>query len=267
MAKLAPTQRFLIVNADDLNHAEEINAGIAVGISSQIITSTSAIVNTTVLPSTCDIVDANRQVSVGLHFMISRYAPVAPISDIRSLMCNGRFMLASVEDDWGDAIESFVAREVATELSAQMDRFVSIFDRPPSHIDSHHYVHAHQPVKDVVLEYALKHAIPVRRPEAPTVKPTSAMTCCPMMTDYLITEFRRGDVRWPNLRESLLHLGVGWSELVCHVRRPRGCTGVYESQRAQELSVLCSAPCIALLHELNVSLRSYYDFRKEAAQW
>ncbi len=45
---------------------------------------------------------------------------------------------------------------LASEISAQLDRFERVFDKPPSHIDGHHHVHVFPVIREVLLEQISK---------------------------------------------------------------------------------------------------------------
>ena len=85
--------KYLIINADDLNHSETINDSIQIGIDVGIISSASVIVNRKVLKSTWGIIKKNPQLSMGLHFNLSRYKPVISPYKVPSLLINSRFNL------------------------------------------------------------------------------------------------------------------------------------------------------------------------------
>ena len=52
------------------------------------------------------------------------------------------------------------------EVEAQVERFEKLVKRPPTHLDTHHHVGLHAPVRDVVLEVARALGMPVRSQDA-----------------------------------------------------------------------------------------------------
>jgi predicted glycoside hydrolase/deacetylase ChbG (UPF0249 family) len=58
------------------------------------------------------------------------------------------------------------ARDVRAEVDAQVERFQTLLGRPPTHLDTHHHVGLHPPVREVVLDVARALGVPVRSQDA-----------------------------------------------------------------------------------------------------
>lgn len=163
--KLVETRKRLILSADDLNHAPEINDEIAIALDAGVLTSISVIANRP-LPSSAETIIARKgNVSLGLHFNLSRYRPCSDSQNVRTLTANSRFEL-------GDNVNAFLARvmmfreeEVALELENQILQFEDYFGVTPSYLDSHHYVHSIQPVMKAFRDTCISRGIPMRRAE------------------------------------------------------------------------------------------------------
>lgn len=69
---------------------------------------------------------------------------------------------------WDAARDGLLAeQEVENELEAQYQKLIALFDRAPTHIDSHHHVHFIPQVWHVVSRFAQQKGLPVRfDPEA-----------------------------------------------------------------------------------------------------
>jgi len=118
-------------------------------------------------------------------------------------------------------------------------------------------VHAHEPVRSVVLGYAAEHGIPVRRAEYPGgIRDDVEMAACLFMVDRLISSFRRQETKLDHLREIIAGLTPGWAELPCHLRFERFPKSGYARQRIQELETLRAASVKPLLEKHGVSLVS-----------
>ncbi len=64
---------------------------------------------------------------------------------------------------WDAARDGLLAeQEVENELEAQYQKFIALFDRAPTHIDSHHHVHFIPQVWHVVSRFAQQKGLPVR---------------------------------------------------------------------------------------------------------
>lgn len=58
------------------------------------------------------------------------------------------------------------AREVEREIDAQIDRFLDLLRRPPTHLDTHHHVGLYEPVHGIVLAAARRLGVAVRSQNA-----------------------------------------------------------------------------------------------------
>jgi predicted glycoside hydrolase/deacetylase ChbG (UPF0249 family) len=92
---------------------------------------------------------------VGLHVNLTLGKP---LTRGRSLVDdNGRFVR-----DARHAAARSTAADVRAEVEAQVAKFEKTFRRAPTHLDSHHHVGLHPPVRDVVLQVARDIGVPVR---------------------------------------------------------------------------------------------------------
>ena len=150
--------RYLIVNADDFGLTPGVSRGILDTHEHGIVTSTTAIVTR---PIPGDLVARARHSGIGLGLHVNLTLG-APLTGARSLTAgDGSF----VRDPQRAAAQA-AAADVEREVQAQVERFHRIFGRTPTHLDTHHHVGLHAPVREVVLQQAGKLAIPVRSQNA-----------------------------------------------------------------------------------------------------
>lgn len=142
--------KLLIVNADDYGRTPEISKGILFAYRNGIVRSTTVMSNVV----TDNEIDALKEVDLpaGLHFNLTFGIPISPWSDV-FLTEEGCFIKRPPEDLPRDLIEE--------ELNAQWD-YMTARDITPTHIDSHHHIHAQSLVLSVVSAFALKRGVPVR---------------------------------------------------------------------------------------------------------
>jgi chitin disaccharide deacetylase len=146
--------RKLIVNADDFGLTAGVSAGILRAHRHGIVTSTTVLVNGDI---DREQLAAARDsgLGMGLHVNLTLGKP---LSRGRSLVdASGRFVR-----DARRAAARADARDVEREVTAQVERFVTLVKRPPTHLDSHHHVGRHEPVAGVVLAAARRLGVPVR---------------------------------------------------------------------------------------------------------
>lgn len=153
---MTPARR-LIVNADDYGLTAGVSRGILDAHRDGIVTSTTLLVNRPVDPALIDALKASG-LGVGLHLNLTLGPPVAPAKRVPSLVDGeGRFVR-----DAREAAKRARADEARIELGMQIDEFRRIMGRFPTHLDSHHHVGRHEPILDLVLDFARAIRVPVR---------------------------------------------------------------------------------------------------------
>jgi predicted glycoside hydrolase/deacetylase ChbG (UPF0249 family) len=199
--------RRLIVNADDWGLTRGVSEGILAAHRHGIVSSTTVLA-TAALDR--ELVARLRDSGLGLGVHVNLTLG-APLTRGRSLVdVDGRF----VRDARRAAARASVA-DVRVEVEAQVDRFASMLRRHPTHLDTHHHVGLHSPVREVVLEVAAALAVPVRsqNPEARARARTARLRT----PDHFFGE--SGPAAYWSLDRTIRHLRelpAGVSEFMCH---------------------------------------------------
>ena len=150
--------RRLIVNADDFGLTPGVSAGILAAHRHGIVTSTTMLVNRDVPPDTIARArDAG--LALGLHVNLTLGRPV---TRGRSLVDEGGGFVR----DARRAAARARAGDVEAEIEAQVERFERVVKQPPTHLDSHHHVGLHAPVREILLTIARRLDVPVRSQDA-----------------------------------------------------------------------------------------------------
>ncbi len=154
----------LIVNADDFGRSDGINQGILEAHSEGIVTSTTVMMNyPAAAPGLDRALAAAPDLGLGMHLNLTSGRPVLPPARVPSLVDDEGFFFRP--DRWPEVALAWAADEVALELGAQLDRFVELAGRPPTHLDSHHHAALIVPTAfRVTLTLASSCGIPIRRP-------------------------------------------------------------------------------------------------------
>jgi len=149
--------RTLIVNADDFGLTRGVSRGILEAGASGIVTSTTLIVNRPLEPALVDELKA-AELGVGLHMNLTLGAPVANPKRVPSLVdAEGTFVR-----DAREAAKRASKDEARIELGTQIDEFRKIMGRFPTHLDTHHHIGRHEPILELVLDFARAIKVPVR---------------------------------------------------------------------------------------------------------
>ena len=150
--------RRLIVNADDFGLTRGVSAGILAAARHGIVTSTTLLATADVARDLlAELRDAG--LGVGLHVNLTLGRPLTGRSSLTDAA--GRFIR-----DARVAASRATARDVEREVAAQLERFETLLHRPPTHLDSHHHVGLHPPVREVVLAAARRLGAAVRSQDA-----------------------------------------------------------------------------------------------------
>ena len=149
--------RTLIVNADDFGLTAGVSRGILDAGANGIVTSTTAIVNRPIDPELVERLSGSG-LGVGLHLNLTLGAPVCDARRVASLVdVEGRFHRAPRE-----VAARAKKDEARIELGHQIDAFRALMGRFPTHLDTHHHVGRHEPILELVLDFAEALRVPVR---------------------------------------------------------------------------------------------------------
>jgi predicted glycoside hydrolase/deacetylase ChbG (UPF0249 family) len=242
--------RALIVNADDFGLTHGVSAGILTAHRHGIVTSTTVLV-------TADIdrrqLDEARAAGLGLGLHVN-FTLGKPLTRGRSLVDGGgRFVRDPVR-----AAAVADARDARAEIEAQIARFEKLVGRPPTHLDSHHHVGLYPPVRDVVLDVARAHGLPVRSQD--TVARVRARSAGLRTTDHFFGEAGPG-AYWSAARtlSMLRALPPGVSEFMVHPGRFDEALSYsrFGRQREIELAGLGTATARGAAAALGITLTNF----------
>jgi predicted glycoside hydrolase/deacetylase ChbG (UPF0249 family) len=274
-----PSQRRLIVNADDYGLSRGVNTGIIEAAERGVVTSTSMMVNLPGFDDAVALARSARSLSIGLHFNLTTGKPLTTAPSLMRRSTGQFYPLATLLTR---ASFGFVdAAEVREECTAQIDRLLEAGIQP-THIDSHRHVHAHPAFRTAVLEAAASRNIQtVRVPSEPfwansrdwraSLKKIglsigTRLSRQPVKHDFPDHFFgislQGGRSFASRLFALIPRLPSGTSELMTHPGYSDPALSEYDAytwQREEELKVLCSAGLRDLLARCEIDLVSFGD--------
>lgn len=208
--------RRLIVNADDYGLCDGVDRGIREAAQAGIVTSVSVLVGRASADAVRRLRDAAPHAGIGLHVDLT--------SDLRHRL----------------------AGDEAARIREQFERFADLHGAPPDHVDTHKHLHRGCPE---ALDAMASLGVPVRADRA-RVRRALRRRGVPC-TDRFLGDV--GPAPWwtvARLRGSLLALGPGTTELMCHPGYEDGIPSslTYRAQRVAELHAL-TAPAVRRLVE------------------
>jgi predicted glycoside hydrolase/deacetylase ChbG (UPF0249 family) len=244
----------LIVTADDFNLSGGVSRGILEAHQRGIVTETSVMINLGDLQHAAAMVAEAPRLAVGLHLNITRGRPVAPPTAVVELLgADGQFRGSP------QALPVQMRRvAVHTEFQAQVDAFVRAFGGLPRHLDTHHHVHQHPVVLDVLLELATSLRLPVRSIDA-VMRATVTARGLGSPAQFLGDAGDEPYWTVTRLLSTIPTLSPGVTELMCHpgyfddtIAYSR-----YGRQRDVERQALCAPEVAAMLRQQGVQLVTY----------
>jgi chitin disaccharide deacetylase len=215
--------RTLIINGDDFGLSHGVNDGIVEAHTRGVLTSASLMVNASAAAEAAAHAQQHPRLSVGLHF----------VDDSPEL------------DDPGYA---------AAEFAKQLERFRELIGRDPTHVDSHHHVHARKGRITTFARLVEPLGVPLRL--AGQVRYIGGF--------YAHTSPDVSNVRFVST-EYLLHVVAneafeGFNELGCHPALRGDFDSSYRYEREVELATLTEARLREELANLGVQLASFHDW-------
>jgi predicted glycoside hydrolase/deacetylase ChbG (UPF0249 family) len=148
----------LIVNADDFGLASGVNRAIVECYQRGVVTSATLMVNGGAAVEAALLAADNPGLGIGLHLNLTSGTPLMPADSVPSLVGeDGEFpgLKAAL---WRLTTGGARAHELEDEVAAQIDRLTKLGIRP-THIDSHHHLHAHPRLRSLIGRICPKHGI------------------------------------------------------------------------------------------------------------
>ncbi|MEO5762200.1 MAG: carbohydrate deacetylase [Vicinamibacteria bacterium] len=248
----AETKR-LIVNADDLGRTHGINTGIFEAHRLGIVTSASAMVNYDGIREAASFSRENPELGIGLHFALTGGRPALPPAAVPTLVDSSGHQPAKPEGLGGASAE-----EIARELDAQFGRFMEIFGRKPTHIDSHHHSHRRPDVFEAVSALAKREGLPVRNAGGAMAKDLAAQSI--RSNEFFEEGFFDTGVSVESLISIIESLSEGSTEMMCHPAHEDAelaSSSSYAVVRVRELAALCDVRVKTAIERSGVRLITF----------
>ncbi|MBM3070794.1 chitin disaccharide deacetylase [Enterobacter sp. RHBSTW-00994] len=149
-------ENLLIVNADDFGLSKGQNYGIVEACRHGVVTSTTALINGEAVEHAALLSRELPELGVGLHFVLTLGMPLSPMPGLARDGLLGKWIWEMAEQG------ALPLDEMTRELDCQFNRFVDVFGREPTHIDSHHHVHMIPALFPLVAEFAQRKGVSLR---------------------------------------------------------------------------------------------------------
>ncbi|MFC1936470.1 carbohydrate deacetylase [Chloroflexota bacterium] len=269
----------LIVNADDYCRTPGVSKGIREAHLNGIVTSTSCMMNMTAAEEDIELLLREAPgLQMGVHLVLTSAPPLLPIDKVRTLVDEyGKFF---TYEPFLDHLELIDSDEVLAEWIAQIEKFISVSGKKPTHLDSHHHSsYFYEPFFERMLQLAQDLGCPIRYPVEQSGDELAGMPpkvfddvkeFLPRMhkqtsikaPDNFISSFYDLTATHEELDSILEGLPDNTSELMCHpgYADEQIISGsIYARQRQRELDILTSQKAKDQVRKLEIELISFED--------
>ncbi|MCU6671242.1 chitin disaccharide deacetylase [Enterobacteriaceae bacterium H4N4] len=246
----------LIVNADDFGLSKGQNYGIAEACRHGVVTSATALVNGDAIDHAVALSRDLPALGVGMHFVLTLGIPLTSMPSLTRDGMLGKWIWSMAEQG------TLPLDEIARELDCQFNRFVDLFGREPTHIDSHHHVHMIPAIFPLVAEFARRKGIALRVVRDEDV--LNEMTDLPPSTEGFSSGFYGDEISealFLSVLDSSVHNGERSLEVMAHpafidntIRKSAYCW-----PRLAEVDVLTSASLKYAIAERGYRLGTFRD--------
>lgn len=241
----------LIVNADDFGMTEGNSIGIIHSHTDGILTSTTCMMNMPFAKFALDLAEKFPKLGVGIHFVLTVGRPL--VDGAKSYTdADGNFMRLK---DYPNGVPHADPEELYKEWKAQMELFIKIAGKKPTHIDSHHHMHLLPQHQEVAIKLAKEYDLPMRQ-TTKILENYEYVRCADQMYDDLINY---------DFMISELSVDEEMIEYMCHPayvdQRLYDMTS-YCLPRMKELELLRSQEIKDFIQDNNIELISYVDLKK-----
>lgn len=173
-------ERVLIVNADDFGLSKGQNYGIVEAYRNGVVTSTTALVNGEAIDHAAQLSRELPALGVGMHFVLTLGKPVSEMPGLTRDGLLGKWIWQMAEED------TLPLDEIAHELACQYQRFIDVFGREPTHLDSHHHVHMFPQIFPIVARFAAQRGIALRIDRQTVLNATICRRICAALKDLAV---------------------------------------------------------------------------------
>ena len=250
-------ENLLIVNADDFGLSKGQNYGIIEACRHGVVTSTTAMVNGEASDHAAALSRDNPALGVGMHFVLTLGRPLTSLPGLTRDGLLGKWI-------WEMAEQAVLPlEEIARELDCQFNRFVDLFGREPTHIDSHHHVHMIPALFPMVAEFAARKGVALRVDRQLLALHSLSLTSAPTTEGYS-SDFYGDEISealFLNVLDASAARGERSFEMMTHpafvdntVRKSAYCW-----PRLSEMDILTSASLKYAIAERGYRLGTYRD--------
>lgn len=226
--------RNLIVNADDFGQSAGVNLGIIQAHEKGIVTSASLMVRYPAATEAALYAKSHSSLGVGLHVDL------------------GEWMYR--DGDWEPLYEVVAlnnTKKVEKEVLHQLEAFLQIMGRKPTHIDSHQHIHQRELLLPIFINVARELNITLRGSSG------HVAYCGDFYGQYSDGSPFHEAISVEGLQQIIMTLSEGYTEMACHPGLDNDIQTMYKTEREKEVATLCNKSIKEYIDRYNIELCTF----------
>lgn len=243
----------MIMNADDFGMTEGNTIATLLAHADGIVSSTTCMMNMPFAEFALEEAKKYPDLGVGIHLVLTVGRPL--VDGAKSYTDeNGNFIRPK---NYPEGHPSANPDELYVEWKAQIEKFIKVAGKKPTHIDSHHHVHLLPEHIEVVKRLAREYDLPIRQREDQLLETYEHVRCN--------TRFYDTNANVEFIESACKETDEEVLEFMCHPalldQRLYGMTS-YGLPRMKELEVLRSKEIEQFLKDNNIELVNFTFIKK-----
>lgn len=229
----------VIINGDDFGYTLANTYGIIEAYKNGLLRSTTALVNSSYIAEAAELSKKYEGLGVGLHLTLTLGKS---LTETKTLTDENGYFFPGPNQIWRNNPDD---DEIYNEWKAQIEKFIEVFGKKPTHLDSHHSVHCRtEHAIQISQKLAAEYDLPMRN--------FSSFT--------FVRDFSGKNISVESLKKIFIDHEHEDIEIMCH---PGFCDlelyrmSSYSLQRVVELDVLCSSEMKQFVEEHHIELTHY----------
>lgn len=240
----------LIINADDFGMCEGVTKGIIDSHVDGVLTSTTLMVNMPYAAKALEMAKDYPLLGVGIHLVLTCGSPM--ILGAKSFTkSDGTF---KKQKEYKGDMSSVDLNELYLEWKTQIEHFIRLSGKKPTHIDSHHHVHLNPSLFDTALKLAKEYDLPMRLDKKMDYGFENLVFLPAFYADKATMEYIDDNLKDDGIYELMCH--PAYLDKFLHT------TSSYSIDRIYEMDIIRSNELRNYITENNIVLINYSNIKK-----
>ena len=241
----------MILNSDDFGITEGVSIGTIHSHTDGILTSTTCMMNMPYAEFALNLAKDFPNLGVGIHLVFTMGRPLSQ-GEKSFTDEDGNFKKLN---NYPKGMSNVDLDELYIEWKAQIDKFIEVAGKKPTHIDSHHHTHLLPHHQEISIRLAKEYDIPMRQ-EKPVADHYEFVRC---------DETFYGDDLTNDSLKKIIQSDDEVLEIMCHpayIDQRILNISSYSVPRAKEMEIIRSDELKQFVKDNNIELINYSDLKK-----